>query len=89
MTGDRAQAYGRVVATVDDLAGTKLQDAEVARIREAADLLLFSEQGDREAFADVEELVHDLVESERWTEDRGQLLLDDLAACGEVVSSVR
>lgn len=85
MTSDRAQAYGRVVATVDELDGTKLQPDEIARIRLAADALLFSEEMDRDALADIAALVHGLVESERWTEERGQALLDDLAACGPVV----
>lgn len=84
MTSDRAQAYGRVVATVDELEGTKLQPGEIARIRAAADALLFSETVDRDALADVADLVGGLVESERWTEERGQALLDDLAACGPV-----
>jgi hypothetical protein len=89
MTGERAQAYGRVVATIDELAGNKLLDGEVKAIREAADLLLFSEEGDREAFGEMETLIYGLIESDRWTEERGQQLLDDLAACGQVVTSVR
>lgn len=84
MTSDRAKAYGRVVATVDDLSATKLQPAEADRIRMAADTLLFSETLEREALADVTELISALTESGRWTEERGQQLLDDLAECGPV-----
>lgn len=84
MTSERAKAYGRVVATIDDLAATKLQPEEVERIRTAADTLLFSEDLERDALADIATLVDHLVESERWTEERGQRLLDDLAECGPV-----
>jgi hypothetical protein len=88
MTSERAQAYGRIVATIDELGQTKLQAEEVGRIRAAADTLLFSEDldapGAREALADAEDLVHALVESERWTEERAQRLFEDLAACGPV-----
>ena len=31
------------------------------------------------AFADAETLIYALIESDRWTEERGQMLLDDLA----------
>ena len=88
MTSDRAKAYGRIVATIDELGATKLQPEEVARVRTAADTLLFSEDldapGAREALADAEELAHVLVESERWSEERAARLLDDLTACGPV-----
>ena len=43
MTSDRAQAYGRVVHTLEDLGQTKLNAAEQDRIRDAADTLHFAE----------------------------------------------
>lgn len=93
MTSDRAKAYGRIVATIDELAATKLQPDEVARVRAAADTLLFSEDitdpGAREALDDAEDLVHTLVDSGRWTEERAQRLLDDLTACGPVAPTAR
>jgi hypothetical protein len=93
MTSDRAKAYGRIIATIDELAATKLQPAEVARVRTAADTLLFSEDldapGARDALADAEDLVHALADSGRWTEERAQRLLDDLAACGPVARTAR
>ena len=96
MTSDRAKAYGRIVATIDELGATKLQPEEVARIRTAADTLLFSEDidgpggaGIREALADAEDLLYGLSESGRWTEERAQRLLDDLAACGPVAPTAR
>jgi hypothetical protein len=90
MTSERAQAYGRVVATIDDLAATKLQSDEVERLREAADTLLFSETldapGAREAITDVEELTQSLIESGRWLPESAQRLFDDVAECGPVVA---
>jgi hypothetical protein len=93
MTSDRAKAYGRIVATIDELGATKLQPAEVVRVRTAADTLLFSEDlsapGAREALTDAEDLVAALVDSERWSEERAQRLLDDLTACGPVARTAR
>ena len=88
MTSERAQAYGRVTATIADLATTKLQPGEVERIRNAADTLLFCEDldapGAREALADAEALTLALAESGRWTDERAQRLFDDLAETGPV-----
>ena len=88
MTSERAQAYGRIVATIEDLGATKLQPVEVERIRAAADTLLFSEDldapGARDALADAEALAHALVEADRWTEERAHRLFEDLAATGPV-----
>ena len=88
MTSDRAKAYGRVVATIEDLATTKLQPEETGRIRAAADTLLFSEDlsapGARDALEDAEALTSALAESGRWTDERASRLFDDLAECGPV-----
>jgi len=88
MTSERAQAYGRVLHTIEDLAATKLQPHEVERVRAAADTLLFSEDlsapGAREALEDAETLTAALVESGRWLDESAQRLFDDLAECGPV-----
>jgi len=42
MTNERTQAYGRVVQTLDEIGATKLLPAEQARIRDAADTLIFA-----------------------------------------------
>lgn len=88
MTSERAQAYGRVLHTIEDLAATKLQPHEVERVRAAADTLLFSEElsapGAREALEDAEALTAALVESGRWLDESAQRLFDDLAECGPV-----
>ncbi|MBA3329105.1 MAG: hypothetical protein H0T43_12470 [Solirubrobacterales bacterium] len=84
MNAHRSEAYGRVVRTLDDLGPAKLQPAEQATIRTAADALFFD--GDaREELAAVDELAQKLVESERWTPVRAQALIDDVAACGPPV----
>jgi hypothetical protein len=91
MTSERANAYGRVVATIEDIGATKLQDSEIERIRQAADTLLFSETldnpGAREAVEDMDELTRHLVESERWTPERAARLFDDVAECGPMVAA--
>ena len=89
MNSERATAYGRVVATIEDLGATKLQASEIDRVRQAADNLLFSESldapGARESLEDVEALTNHLVESDRWTDERAQRLFDDVAECGPVI----
>ena len=86
MNSDRTQAYGRVVKTLDDLGPTKLQPAEIDRVREAADTLIFAGSPDesRAALEDVRELVEHLVSVDRWTEERAEQLLSDLEHCGPV-----
>ena len=88
MTSQRAQAYGRVLATIEDMAAAKLFQPEQQRIRDAADTLLFSESidapGAREAFQDIDDLARHLIESDRWTEERARGLADDVSACGPV-----
>jgi hypothetical protein len=81
MDQTRADAYGRVVRTLDDLGPTKLQPAEQETVRTAADALLFDEES-YEALAAVEDLTERLVDSGRWTHERARALVDDVAACG-------
>jgi hypothetical protein len=84
MNAERTQAYGRVVKTLEDLGPAKLQAAEEARIREAADTLIFAADLDeaRTAMADADALAEHLVASGRWTEERADQLVRDLLACG-------
>jgi hypothetical protein len=88
MNSERTQAYGRVVQTLEDIGPTKLQPAELERIREAADTLIFASglEETREAMADVETLTDHLVASDRWSEERARQLVDDLLACGPVTA---
>ena len=81
MNAERAQAYGRVLKTLQELGPAKLQSAEQDAIRHAADALLFDEDS-YDSLAQVEDLAERLVDSERWTPERAQRLVDDVAACG-------
>ena len=85
MTSERSLAYGRVMKTLEDLGPAKLHDTERQRVRDAADALLFApdaDPGTEIARGDVEDLVHGLVESGRWTRETATRLADDVAACG-------
>jgi hypothetical protein len=84
MTNDRTQAYGRVVQTLSELGPTKLLPAEQARIRDAADSLIFATDLDeaRDALRDIGELAEHLLASGRWLEQRVDLLVANLLACG-------
>jgi hypothetical protein len=83
---DRTHAYGRIVKTLDDLGPTKLQPAELDRIREAADTLIFAASAEeaRPALDDIRELTEHLVAVDRWTEERAEQLVSDLEDCGPV-----
>jgi hypothetical protein len=87
MNSERAQAYGRVVKTVDDLSGAKLHAAEQDTIRNAIDALLFcedleSDPAAEEALASVYELTDLLVENDRLTPEGAQKLVVDVESCG-------
>ena len=88
MNSERTQAYGRVVRTLEDLGPTKLQPAEQARIREAADTLIFAADLDeaRAVLEDVDALAEHLVVSDRWSDERAKQLVDDVLACGPVTT---
>jgi hypothetical protein len=88
MNTERTHAYGRVVKTLDEIGPTKLQPAEQARVREAADTLIFAADLDdaRAAMADVDALAEHLVASDRWSEERARQLVEDLLACGPVTA---
>jgi hypothetical protein len=88
MNTERTQAYGRVVKTLDDVGPAKLQRAELQRVRDAADTLIFAFDLDeaRAALEDVDALTEHLVESGRWSDDRAQQLVDDILACGPVTA---
>jgi hypothetical protein len=84
MTSERAQAYGRIIKTLEDLGPSKLHATEQERIRDAADTLLFCEDIEtaKIALTDVRELTDSLVESGRWLEDSAEKLLRDLDDAG-------
>jgi hypothetical protein len=87
MTCDRMRAHVRIMGVVGDAGHSELQPSEQARIRVAANWLLFcadivSDRLARAAFADVEALRRQLVADGRWTAERAARLADDLWACG-------
>jgi hypothetical protein len=84
MTNERTQAYGRVVQTLDEIGATKLLPAEQARIRDAADTLIFAADLEeaRAALQDMGDLTDHLLSSGRWLEERIDSLVANLLACG-------
>jgi hypothetical protein len=84
MTGERTQAYGRVVHTLEDVGPTKLHQPEQERIRDAADTLIFaaSLEDARPALQDADALCEHLVATGRWSEERAAALAQDLLGCG-------
>ena len=86
MTSDRTQAYGRVVKTLEDIGPAKLQPAELDRVRDAADGLIFAADLDdaRRTLEDFDALIEHLISSGRWTSERAEQLAADLLACGPV-----
>ena len=84
MTNERTQAYGRVVKTLDELGPSKLLAAEQARIREAADTLIFASDVEetRDSLRDIGKLAEVLVASGRWLEETVDRLIEDLLGCG-------
>ena len=84
MTNERTEAYGRVVQTLAELGPTKLLPREQARIRDAADTLIFAVDVEetREALRDIGALAEHLLASGRWLEERLDALVVNLLACG-------
>ena len=84
MNSERTQAYGRVVQTLGELGPTKLLPAEQARIRDAADVLIFAADLEeaRDALVDMDALAGHLLSTGRWMQPRVDTLLADLAGCG-------
>jgi hypothetical protein len=90
MNRQRSRAYARVTTTLNDLGPAKLLPAEEARIRDAADTLVFcsdmvASPSARAALLDLYELQDHLVNSGRWTSERVGRLLADVWACGPEV----
>jgi hypothetical protein len=87
MSPERADAYRRVIKTLDELGPSKLLGDEQDRIRRAADDLIFSRDlmkdvAARHALEDVERLCRAFVDSGRWEEVTAMRLADDVSQCG-------
>jgi hypothetical protein len=87
----RAEAYGRVVKTLEDLSESKLHAEELQIVRDAADALFFCEDMNadpsaEQALAKHYELMDRLVESERVQAETTERLTADVEACGPFAS---
>lgn len=90
MSPERTHAYRRVLQTLDELGPSKLQPAEMERIRYAADSLIFctdllEDDSTRDSLEDTELLLEVLVESGRWERVTADRLIDDLRSCGPLL----
>ncbi len=87
MNSERAQAYGRVMATIGEDGPAELRPEEQERLREAADALLFCENlaaddEARDGLTRAGDLAGDLVGSGRWGPEQAEQLLRDIECCG-------
>jgi hypothetical protein len=87
MTPERADAYLRVIKTLDEIGPSKLLEDEQDRVRRAADDLIFSDDpmtdvAARHALEDVERLCRAFVDSGRWEETTAMRLAEDVSQCG-------
>jgi len=86
MTPERSHAYKLVMRTLQDVGPSKLHADEQARVRAAADELLFShdlwELGAHEALREIESLCSALVRSGRWEPLSARRLADAVIGCG-------
>ena len=85
MNAERTQAYGRIVKTLEEIGPVKLLDTEQARIRDAADTLIFASDGEDGVIAaieDIQNLADHLVESGRWSFERATALVNDISESG-------
>jgi hypothetical protein len=85
MNAERTQAYGRIVKTLEEIGPVKLLDTEQARIRAAADTLIFASDGEDgvvAAIEDIQSLADHLVESGRWSFERAIALVNDISDSG-------
>ena len=84
MNSERTQAYGRVLRRLEDVGASKLHLPEQARIREAADTLLFADtlEQARAALEDLDALCEHLTATGRWSDESATELAQDVLACG-------
>ena len=91
MSPERAQAYGRLMQTVNDDGPHALSSEECALVREAADALFFCEdlswdEEARDGLTRVGDLAGELVGSGRWGPERAEQLLRDIESCGPMAA---
>ncbi len=91
MSPERAEAYGRLMQTVNEEGSPTLGPDERALVREAADSLFFCEDlawddEAREGLTRVGDLAGELVGSGRWGPQRAEQLLRDIESCGPLAA---
>ena len=91
MTSERAQAYGRLLKSLDGLRGSKLHSEEEEIVREAADALFFCEDldedaGAQDALSNFHELTDRLLESERMAPEMAYRLTAQVEECGPLTA---
>jgi hypothetical protein len=91
MTSERAQAYGRLMKTIDRLRGSKFHSDEEEIVREAADALFFCDdlEGDataQQALWAFHELTDRLIESDRITPETAHGLTAQVEDCGPLAA---
>jgi hypothetical protein len=87
MTRERADAYRRVIHTLNEVGPSKLVLREQDRVRHAVDSLIFcrdlgEDDAAREALQDIEHLCSVLVASGRWEQAGATRLVNDISQCG-------
>lgn len=84
MTSPRSESYGRVMET---LRRSRLFDGERAQVRAAADTLFLCDdvEDSRPALDGAVALSRRLIERRRWTPERADRLVEDIAGCGPFV----
>jgi hypothetical protein len=91
MTRDRALAYSNLMWVLNTAALGELRAAEIERIREAADALVFAKSlygaPAQLALLDVEDLADALVDDERWPDATASLLVECIADCGPRIAA--
>ena len=91
MSPERAEAYGRLMQTVNEDGSPTLRPEERALVREAADSLFFCDDlawddEARDGLTRVGDLAGELVGSGRWGPQRAEQLLRDIESCGPLAA---
>ncbi len=91
MSPERAEAYGRLMQTVNEDGSPTLRPDERALVREAADSLFFCDDlawddEARDGLTRVGDLAGELVGSGRWGPQRAEQLLRDIESCGPLAA---
>ena len=92
MNSERAQAYGRLMKTLQNLRGAKLHPEEEETVREAADALFFcddlaADAPAQQALSAFHELSDRLLESERMTPEMVRRVTAQVEDCGPLVAA--